>query len=65
GLIAHVQIADHPGRGEPGTGKLDLLRYLAALEEHGYSGWVGLEYAPTTSTLESLAWLPRARRGGT
>jgi hydroxypyruvate isomerase len=63
GLITHVQIADHPGRGEPGTGKLDLGRYLAALEEHGYSGWVSLEYQPTTSTLESLAWLPRERRG--
>lgn len=64
GLITHVQIADHPGRGEPGTGTLDLDRYLAALDEHGYSGWVGLEYRPTTSTLESLAWLPRERRGG-
>jgi hydroxypyruvate isomerase len=64
GLITHVQIADHPGRGEPGTGKLDLDRYLAALEEHGYSGWVSLEYRPTTSTLDSLAWLPRERRGG-
>lgn len=64
GLITHVQIADHPGRGEPGTGKLDLDRYLAALEQHGYSGWVSLEYKPTTSTLDSLAWLPRGRRGG-
>lgn len=63
GLITHVQIADHPGRGEPGTGKLDLDRYLAALEAHGYSGWVSLEYQPTTSTLESLAWLPEERRG--
>lgn len=63
-LITHVQIADHPGRGEPGTGKLELDRYLAGLEEHGYSGWVSLEYVPTTSTLESLAWLPRERRGG-
>jgi hydroxypyruvate isomerase len=64
GLITHVQIADHPGRGEPGTGKLDLDRYLAGLQAHGYSGWVSLEYKPTTSTLESLAWLPRERRGG-
>jgi len=64
-LITHVQIADHPGRGEPGTGGLDLERYLAALEEHGYSGWVSLEYEPTTTTLESLAWLPKERRGTT
>jgi hydroxypyruvate isomerase len=64
-LIAHVQIADHPGRGEPGTGKLDLDRYLAALEQHGYSGWVSLEYVPSRSTLESLDWLPRERRPST
>ncbi|MBO0747083.1 MAG: TIM barrel protein [Acidimicrobiaceae bacterium] len=61
-VIAHVQIADHPGRGEPGTGKLDLDRYLAALQGQGYSGWVSLEYQPTTSTLGSLAWLPPERR---
>ncbi len=63
-VTAHVQIADAPGRGEPGSGKLDLDRYLAALENHGYRGWVGLEYKPTGSTEASLAWLPRERRGG-
>jgi hydroxypyruvate isomerase len=61
--IAHVQIADAPGRGEPGTGDLALDRYLQLLEERGYDGWVALEYKPTTSTLESLQWLPRERRG--
>jgi hydroxypyruvate isomerase len=60
--IAHVQIADAPGRGEPGSGDLDLDRYLQLLEEHGYRGWVALEYKPTTSTLDSLHWLPRERR---
>jgi len=64
GVTAHVQIADAPGRGEPGSGALDLDRYLGALEDHGYRGWVGLEYKPTTTTKASLAWLPRARRGG-
>ena len=55
---AHVQIADAPGRGEPGTGTLDLDRWLAALEAKGYRGWVGLEYKPSTGdTLASLAWL--------
>src|SRR5487761_1577009 len=44
GVTAHVQIADVPGRGEPGSGELDLDRYLTALEDHGYQGWVGLEY---------------------
>ena len=62
GVTAHVQIADAPGRGEPGSGELDLDRYLAALEDHGYRGWVSLEYKPTTTTEASLAWLPRERR---
>ena len=55
--IAHVQIADHPGRGEPGTGNLDLGRYLSTIEASGYSGYVGLEYIPTTTTIDSLRWL--------
>jgi hydroxypyruvate isomerase len=55
--IAHVQIADHPGRGEPGTGTLDLSRYLSTIEASGYSGHVGLEYIPTTTTIDSLRWL--------
>jgi hydroxypyruvate isomerase len=61
--VAHVQIADAPGRGEPGTGTLDLDRWLDALEAKGYRGRVGLEYKPSTGdTLASLAWLPRERR---
>jgi hydroxypyruvate isomerase len=62
--IAHVQIADAPGRGEPGSGSLDLDGPLTALERLGYDGWVALEYNPTGSTLDSLAWLPRDRRAG-
>lgn len=61
-VTAHVQIADCPGRGEPGTGQLDLDRYLAQLAAGGYAGWVGLEYKPTTDTETGLAWLPRERR---
>jgi hydroxypyruvate isomerase len=61
-VTAHVQIADAPGRGEPGSGQLDLDRYLSALEDHGYRGWVSLEYKPTSTTEASLAWLPRERR---
>ena len=61
-VTAHVQIADWPGRGEPGSGKLDLDGLLADLERRGYSGWVGLEYKPTTDTETSLGWLPRERR---
>ncbi|WP_433005093.1 hydroxypyruvate isomerase family protein [Kribbella sp. CA-294648] len=61
--IAHVQIADAPGRNEPGTGSLPLDRQLAALESGGYAGWVSLEYKPSTTTPESFGWLPRERRG--
>jgi hydroxypyruvate isomerase len=60
--IAHVQIADVPGRGEPGSGQLDLDGALATLEGVGYHGWVSLEYHPTVPTPRSLDWLPRDRR---
>jgi hydroxypyruvate isomerase len=63
--IRHVQIADWPGRGEPGTGTLDLERYLTRIEDGGYSGYVSLEYQPTRPTVNSLDWLPRARRFST
>ncbi|WP_323098828.1 hydroxypyruvate isomerase family protein [Intrasporangium sp. YIM S08009] len=52
--IAHVQIADWPGRGEPGSGRLDLEGLLGRVAASGYDGFVGLEYKPLTTTLESL-----------
>jgi hydroxypyruvate isomerase len=61
--VAHVQIADAPGRHEPGTGTLDLDRHLGALTAAGYRGWVGLEYVPSRTSADSFAWLPRERRG--
>jgi hydroxypyruvate isomerase len=61
--IAHVQVADAPGRHEPGTGTLPLDRQLGDLAAAGYTGWVALEYQPSTTTADSLAWLPRERRG--
>lgn len=60
--IAHVQIADDPGRGEPGTGALPLDEHLAALERAGYRGHVALEYKPSGSTEDSFGWLPRIDR---
>lgn len=62
GRTGHVQLADAPGRHEPGSGTVDLDRHLAALEAAGYDGFVGLEYLPTTDTVISLDWLPRERR---
>ena len=61
-VTSHVQIADWPGRGEPGSGQLDLGKHLTDLADRGYRGWVGLEYQPTTDTETSLTWLPRERR---
>ena len=61
--VSHVQVADAPGRGEPGTGTIELDRHLLALGRAGYGGWVSLEYRPTTTTLASLAWLDHHRRG--
>ena len=56
-IVAHVQIADCPGRNEPGTGELDYVRIFAELAHRGYDGFVGLEYRPTDGDTEgSLAW---------
>ncbi len=63
--ITHIQVADSPDRGEPGSGELNYRFIFAALGELPYEGWVGLEYKPTTeNTEESLAWLPEDKRGG-
>lgn len=60
--IGHVQIADVPGRHEPGTGEINYPNVLGALEAAGYGGYVGLEYRPSGATEASLAWLPREAR---
>jgi hydroxypyruvate isomerase len=58
-LIAHVQLADAPGRGEPGTGTIDFDAVLDHLWQRGYNGLVACEYAPT---IDSLAWTHRTTR---
>ncbi|CAL9574283.1 TIM barrel protein [Streptomyces sp. enrichment culture] len=59
----HVQIADNPGRGAPGTGDLDLSALLLRLNERGYDGWVGLEYKPgDRPSADAFDWLPRELR---
>jgi hydroxypyruvate isomerase len=62
GLVEHVQIADVPGRHEPGTGQQPIPAFLAELDTLGYAGAVGLEYRPSTTTDAALAWLPRDLR---
>ena len=59
--IGHVQVADVPGRHEPGTGTADLDGWVAALRRLGYQGWIGLEYAPLESTAAGLGRLGLGR----
>lgn len=55
--IGHIQIADNPGRHEPGTGEIHFKFLLDHLDQLGYQGWVGAEYRPTTTTEAGLGWL--------
>jgi hydroxypyruvate isomerase len=55
-MIKHVQLADNPGRFEPGTGEINYHYLLPMLDEIGYEGWVGCEYKPKAGTVEGLGW---------
>ncbi len=55
--IGHVQIADAPGRHEPGTGEIDYRALLPHLDRIGYRGFVGCEYRPLAGTEAGLAWM--------
>jgi hydroxypyruvate isomerase len=57
--IAHIQIADNPGRHEPGSGEINFGFLFAHLDRIGYKGWVGCEYSPATTTEAGIGWLPR------
>lgn len=61
GRIGHVQCADCPGRGAPGTGGIDFHRMLRTLRSTGYDGWLGAEYLPGRDTAATLGWLPEWR----
>ena len=56
-IIRHVQIADNPGRHEPGTGEINYSYLFGYLDEIGYDGWIGCEYVPATTTDEGLTWI--------
>ena len=58
-LIKHVQLADVPGRHEPGTGDIEFPHLFALLDELGYDGWVGCEYHPRAGTVAGLEWRTR------
>ena len=54
--IGHIQIADNPGRNEPGTGEINYSYLLPLLDRLGYAGWVGCEYRPLAATEDGLGW---------
>jgi len=60
--IAHIQLADNPGRNEPGTGEIHYGNVFAALDRMGYAGWIGCEYKPATTTEAGLGWLQHAQQ---
>ncbi|MEH6567030.1 MAG: TIM barrel protein [Halopseudomonas sp.] len=62
GRIGHVQFADQPGRGMPGSGQMDYSAALAALAATGYNGWLAAEYR--TSSANDFAWMQRWRASG-
>lgn len=55
--IAHIQLADNPGRHEPGSGEIHYPWLLRHIDGLGYPGWIGCEYKPATTTTEGLGWL--------
>ena len=56
-VIRHIQLADNPGRNEPGTGEINYVQIFAFLDRIGYDGWIGCEYRPLTTTDEGLDWI--------
>ena len=55
--IAHIQLADNPGRNEPGTGEINYSNLFKFIDSIGYQGWIGCEYKPATSTEAGLGWI--------
>src|SRR5271166_2805013 len=55
--IAHLQLADNPGRNEPGTGEINYPFLISFIDRLGYDGWIGCEYKPRKGTKEGLGWM--------
>ena len=55
--IGHMQLADNPGRHEPGSGEINYPFLFGFIDRLGYSGWIGCEYKPAGSTVEGLGWI--------
>jgi len=61
--ISHFQIADNPGRHEPGTGEINFPFLFSFIDRLGYEGWIGCEYKPATTTEAGLRWMADVRAG--
>ena len=64
GRIGHIQLADNPGRHEPGTGEINFTNLFQFIDEAGYNGWIGCEYKPTGVTEDGLEWIKPYLKGG-
>jgi len=62
GVIGHMQLADTPGRHEPGTGEINYPFLFKAIDEAGYDGWIGCEYVPAAGTEAGLGWFAPYRQ---
>jgi len=60
--IVHIQIADNPGRNEPGTGEINYPNLFKSIDAAGYKGWIGCEYKPAGKTEDGLGWIQPFRR---
>ena len=61
--IAHMQVADTPGRHEPGTGEVNWPFVFKAIDDAGYRGWIGCEYRPAGDTVAGLGWFQPYKTG--
>lgn len=61
--IGHIQFADNPGRGQPGTGQINFASIFKTIEDSAYSGWLGAEYQPVGTTTASLNWFKPTLQG--
>ena len=63
GRIGHLQLADNPGRHEPGSGEINFPFLFRWIDQLGYRGWIGCEYKPAEGTVQGLGWIRRYLRG--
>ena len=58
-VISHMQLADNPGRHEPGSGEINYEFLFPFIDKLGYDGWIGCEYVPLSDTVDGLKWIEK------